>query len=95
MREGVHLDADFCSLPEQSLFIFSELYVRSAGTYRLRFDAIDRSLSSFQPLGSIYSRPFVVVQDKKDFAGLTPSTELILAIVDRGLKLRVIKEAQS
>lgn len=74
----------------QSFFIFSELAVRLEGTFRLRFDIIDRTLSSFAFLGSLYSDAFTV-HGKMTFPGLCPSTELIRAIIDKGLKLRLVK----
>jgi hypothetical protein len=80
------------SLPaEECLFVFSELGIRTAGEYRIRFDLIDRLGSQFRRLTSIYTQPFTVVADKKNFPGLSASTELIHSLVRRGLKLRVIK----
>ncbi|CAO1620082.1 unnamed protein product [Sympodiomycopsis kandeliae] len=79
------------SAHDRSLFIFSELSVRQAGSFRIRFDIINHSLSSFFAIGSVYSRPFVV-HERSAYPGLSPSTDLILAIQDCGLKLRVIKD---
>lgn len=75
---------------EQSLFIFPDISCRLKGQFRLRIDVVDRSLMAFNVLGSIYSAPFEV-HDRKSFPGLSPSTELIQAVVRRGLKLRLVK----
>lgn len=77
---------------EQCFFIFSELSVRAKGLYRLRIDIIDHSSFSFTNLGAIYSDVFEV-HDRKAFPGLTPSTDLVVAIVRRGLKLRLVKSS--
>jgi hypothetical protein len=75
---------------EECLFVFSELGIRDAGEYRIRFDLIDRVGLQFKRLASIYSQPFTVVGDRKDFVGLQPSSTLVHALVRRGLKLRII-----
>lgn len=78
-------------MTEECLFVFSELGIRTAGEYRIRFDLIDRLGCQFRRLTSIYTQPFVVVADKKNFPGLSTSTDLIHSLVRRGLKLRIIK----
>ncbi|CAO1630949.1 unnamed protein product [Parajaminaea phylloscopi] len=75
---------------EQSLFIFADTSCRIPGLYRLRIDVIDRTDRHICVLGSIFSDVFEV-HDRRTFPGLSPSTELIQAIVRRGLKLRVVK----
>jgi hypothetical protein len=84
----------FPSIVDQSLFIFSELGVRPTGDFRIRLDLVDRSGSSFINLGCVYTDRFVVVGDKSSHPGLSPSSDLMQAIVRRGLKLRLTKASK-
>jgi len=74
----------------QSLFIFTEIGVRCAGKYRLRFDLVDRVGLSFKRLASVYTDVFQVHGDRRDFPGLQRSTDLMRAVARRGLKVRII-----
>ncbi|PWN23224.1 hypothetical protein BCV69DRAFT_112266 [Microstroma glucosiphilum] len=86
--------APIFSRTEQSLFIFSELCVRPAGDFRIRLDLVDRSGMTFINLGCVYTERFVVVGDKSSYPGLSPSSDLMQAIVRRGLKLRLTKSSK-
>ncbi|UZJ52904.1 hypothetical protein CBS101457_002224 [Exobasidium rhododendri] len=72
-----------------------ELGVRRAGNYRIRFDLVDRCGLRFQCLASVFTQPFTVTSDAKAFTGLQASSELLHALVKRGLKLRINKGPQN
>lgn len=78
----------------ESLFIFGELGIRPVGTYRIRFDLIDRVELRFRCINSICTDVFRV-SERKGFAGLLPSTSLVQSIAKCGYRLRIIPPSKA
>lgn len=77
---------------DQSFFVFKELGVRSRGLYRLRFDLFDRVGLQISRVASVYTDAFEVLERRKH-PGLTASSGLMDALVDRGMKYKLRKAA--
>jgi hypothetical protein len=77
-------------------FVFGDVSCRTTGTHRLHFSLFDLHKESREVkfLGSITSKPFLVVQ-QKDFRGLEESTYLSRAFSDQGVRLRLRKEPRT
>lgn len=75
---------------DQSFFVFKELGVRNRGIYRLRFDLFDRVGLRIFKIASIYSDAFEV-QGRRKHPGLSASSALMDALVDRGMKYKLRK----
>lgn len=75
---------------DQSFFVFKELGVRNRGTYRLRFDLFDRVGLRIFRIASVYSDSFEV-HEKRKHPGLSASSALMDALVDRGMKYKLRK----
>lgn len=80
---------------EKGFFIFGDVSVKIAGTWRLRFMLYDLpfpcSRSTCVLLATTFSAPFNVVQSK-DYKGLAESTALTRHFSDQGVRLRLRKE---
>ena len=72
---------------DQSFFVFKELGVRNRGVYRLRFDLFDRVGLRIFKIASVYSDAFEV-QERRKHPGLSASSALMDALVDRGMKYK-------
>lgn len=77
---------------DQSFFVFKELGVRNRGLYRLRFDLFDRVGLQISRVASVYTDAFEVLERRKH-PGLTASSGLMDALVDRGMKYKLRKAA--
>ncbi|KAJ1023929.1 hypothetical protein NDA13_004762 [Ustilago tritici] len=75
---------------DQSFFVFKELGVRNRGIYRLRFDLFDRVGLRIFKIASIYSDAFEV-QGRRKHPGLSASSALMDALVNRGMKYKLRK----
>lgn len=75
---------------DQSFFVFKELGVRNRGVYRLRFDLFDRVGLRIFKVASVYSDAFEV-QERRKHPGLSASSALMDALVDRGMKYKLRK----
>lgn len=75
---------------DQSFFVFKELGVRNRGVYRLRFDLFDRVGLRIFKIASVYSDAFEV-QERRKHPGLSASSALMDALVDRGMKYKLRK----
>lgn len=75
---------------DQSFFVFKELGVRNRGLYRLRFDLFDRVGLRVFKIASVYSDVFEV-QERRKHPGLSASSALMDALVDRGMKYKLRK----
>ncbi|SPO26737.1 uncharacterized protein UTRI_04044_B [Ustilago trichophora] len=75
---------------DQSFFVFKELGVRNRGLYRLRFDLFDRVGLRIFKIASVYSDAFDV-QERRKHPGLSASSALMDALVDRGMKYKLRK----
>lgn len=75
---------------DQSFFVFKELGVRNRGIYRLRFDLFDRVGLRIFKIASVYSDAFDV-QERRKHPGLSASSALMDALVDRGMKYKLRK----
>ncbi len=75
---------------DQSFFVFKELGVRNRGVYRLRFDLFDRVGLRVFKIASVYSDVFEV-QERRKHPGLSASSALMDALVDRGMKYKLRK----
>ncbi|CDR88481.1 uncharacterized protein SPSC_04308 [Sporisorium scitamineum] len=75
---------------DQSFFVFTELGVRNRGVYRLRFDLFDRVGLRIFKIASVYSDAFEV-QERRKHPGLSASSALMDALVDRGMKYKLRK----
>lgn len=95
-----------CSTPftkEECFFIFSELtvqrnrlgmgtkYASDEGKYRLRFDLIDRANLNFKRISTVFSQPFLMFESKQSLGDPIESSDLVKSIVQRGLRLRLIR----
>lgn len=74
-------------------FVFGDISVKVAGTFRLHFSLFDLRKDSgcAMYLGSVTSQPFKVCLPK-DYRGLEESTYLSRAFSDQGVRLRLRKE---
>ena len=75
---------------DQSFFVFKELGIRNRGVYRLRFDLFDRVGLRIFKIASVYSDAFEV-QERRKHPGLSASSALMDALVDRGMKYKLRK----
>jgi hypothetical protein len=75
---------------DQSFFVFKELGVRNRGVYRLRFDLFDRVGARIFKIASVYSDAFEV-HERRKHPGLSASSVLMDALVDRGMKYKLRK----
>lgn len=75
---------------DQSFFVFKELGVRNRGVYRLRFDLFDRVGLRVFKIASVFSDVFEV-QERRKHPGLSASSGLMDALVDRGMKYKLRK----
>ncbi|SPO26455.1 uncharacterized protein UTRI_04044 [Ustilago trichophora] len=75
---------------DQSFFVFKELGIRNRGFYRLRFDLFDRVGLRIFKIASVYSDAFEV-QERRKHPGLSASSALMDALVDRGMKYKLRK----
>ncbi|KAN0065160.1 hypothetical protein ACQY0O_001657 [Thecaphora frezii] len=81
------------SKEDQSFFVFKELGVRNKGIYRIRFDLFDRVGLSIRRMASVYTDVFEV-HERRKHPGLTASTSLMDALVDRGMKYKLRKPVE-
>lgn len=74
-----------------AFFVFSNLNVRSEGSYCLRFDVFGRSRMNVSNVAHCFSDVFTVYSAKR-FPGMSNSTELSKTFSDQGLKIRIRKD---
>lgn len=74
-----------------AFFVFSDLNVRSEGSYRLRFDLFGIHAASVSHVTHCTTNTFTVYSAKR-FPGMTNSTELSKTFSDQGLKIRIRKD---
>ena len=74
-----------------AFFVFSDLNVRSEGSYRLRFDIYQVGHKVSEHVSQCTTKIFTVYSAKR-FPGMSQSTELSQMFADQGLKIRIRRD---